>query len=157
VAEVLVREASKNDLPAVVSLWQELALFHAKREKSFHLSPDARTKFTKHRKEVFGRENTHLAVAVRRGKVIAYCSSQIDTLPPIFDRARVGQIVDMCVTARCRRRGVGRLLFDDARQWFRSNGIDRIEVVFAKANEVSTAFWLGLGFREFTEKRYLEI
>lgn len=155
---ITVREATRRDLSAIASLWIELALFHAKREKSFRLGPNAKAKFAKHQNESFGRENTRIAVTEHRGKIIGYCSMRIDAIPPMFDRtARVGQIVDMCVTARCRRHGVGRLLFGDARAWFRSQGIDRIEVVFAKANEISTAFWLGLGFKEFTEKRYLEI
>ena len=75
----------------------------------------------------------------------------IGQYPPVYERREYGSITDLAVTAEFRRRGVGRRLFEAARDWFASGGLDRLEVRVATTNELSTAFWRGLGFEPYME------
>ena len=121
------------------------------------MAPGAKAKQAAHKARALRRRDARLTVAEENGRVIGFCMSLLIARPPIYVDPRAVQILDMCVTARCRRRGVGHLLFEDVMKWARSRRIKRIEVTFAPSNEISSRFWPGLGFRTFTERGYLLI
>jgi len=154
---VVVRRAAKKDIAAIAALSVELARFHEAREKSFKTARGLKSGLAEHKAGQLRRRNVRFAVAQAEGDIIGYCLSVAVQRPPIFKTRRVLHILDMCVTARMRRRGVGHLLFEDAVAWAKSRGIRRIEVAFAPSNEISSRFWPGLGFKTFIESGYLEI
>jgi len=155
---VTIRKATARDIPAITALNMEMMRFHAARDKDFQMTArDARSRLAAHKSAQLRRRNARLTVAGQSGKVIAYCLSVVASRPPIYRVRTMIQVMDMCVAARHRRRGLGRRLFEDAVEWAKSRSIRRIEVSFAPSNELARSFWPSLGFRTFMQRGYLEL
>jgi len=157
---VIIRRAKKEDVPAIVAMNAELLRFHEPLDKSFGIAVSDRALrriLMKHKADRVATRCVRLAVAEYSGKVVGYCFSFATTRLPVGQTRRAVHVQDMCVAARCRRRGIGRALFDDVAHWARSRGITRIEVAFAPANKLSSSFWQGLGFRTYLIDAYLDI
>ena len=67
---------------------------------------------------------------------------------------RRGLIYHMTVSARHRRRGIGKALADAATDALRIQGISKVLLVVMKANESGNAFWETLGFKKRDDLDY---
>ncbi len=66
----------------------------------------------------------------------------------------MGWVDSVGVRERLQRKGVGSMLFQGLLQWFREQGVGRIELSAAVRNERSTRFWRKVGFVPFLEQMY---
>lgn len=96
-------------------------------------------------------------VAEKNGQVVAHILATIQTYPPVFEIDRYGLVMDLAVTTRCRRVGIGQHLFQMVKEWFYSKGMARIEIEVVTANDVSKAFWKKMGFEPYKNTCYLGI
>ena len=154
---VVIRQARKKDVAAILRLWQEMMAFHAAREPFFAISRQGPVKFRKWIEESVKKDGRHLAVAELGAEVVGYSLSVISRYPPVFTRKWYCDIYDFTVTERHRREGIGRALFPDIREWAAAEGIQRIEARVAIANEVSTKFWRAVGLRPYMESLYIDL
>jgi GNAT superfamily N-acetyltransferase len=53
--------------------------------------------------------------------------------------------------------GVGEKIFNEILKWFRSKGMDRIELDITSKNYVSSSFWGKLGFEEYVRTLFRDI
>lgn len=155
--DVTLRDATPDDVPAVVELWKEFMDFHMARDPHFTRAADGAESWAKFLRANMADDASMVAVAEARGELVGYLLAKVAEMPPVFERKVCGQIFDLAVTKRFRRTEIGRRLFERAAEWFESRGIDRIELTVAVSNPVSTAFWRRLGFKRYTERLYLEI
>jgi len=81
----------------------------------------------------------------------------LDKYPPIFQRETCGFVSAMAVTATCRRRGVGEKMLVEIMAWFRSNGVERVELTTTAQNAVASSFWQKQGFKIYMHRLYREI
>ena len=90
-------------------------------------------------------------VCERDGSLLGFCSARIDRAPPIQVEVERAEITDLIVSARERRRGVGRALVERALVWVDERGVERCEVRVARANTEGQHFWRALGFGDLMD------
>lgn len=59
-----------------------------------------------------------------------------------------GYLADMYVLPTYRRQGIGSKLFDSAQEWFRENGVRKVELNVLAKNTVGINFWKSKGFED---------
>jgi ribosomal protein S18 acetylase RimI-like enzyme len=79
------------------------------------------------------------------------CIVRIDRAPPILEETERAEITDLGVRPALRRRGVGRLLVEEAQAWVRDRGVARIEIQVAHGNREGQAFWRSLGYGDLMD------
>ena len=93
----------------------------------------------------------------KKRAIVGYCLAQLRDKPPVFVHRRHGLISDLAVVDSHRRKRIGEGLFQDAREWMKEKGVERIEVRTVSANPASNAFWGKMGFATFAEEKFLGV
>jgi len=88
-------------------------------------------------------------VALDQDRVVGWCEVRRDILP---GRAHTG-LLGMGLRAPYRRRGLGRLLIEQALQAARERGFERIELMVRSPNASAIGLYSQVGFREEGRKR----
>ena len=154
-AEVQIRRAAADDVEALLDLWEELMRYHARLDRRFRATVDAREPFRETLEQWMADESKQVLVAESEGKMIGYTIGHLAENPPIFELRHYGHVSDICVAPEWRRKGIGRKLFGALRNWFRQHGLSVLQLSVAARNPVSQAFWRQMGFEEFTHKMWL--
>ena len=147
----VVREATRQDVPAVVPIWAELMAIHARLDPFFICCEGAAERFAEYIAGNIDKDNWHVLVAEMDGQVVGYLQGSVETCPPVLVTRRYGNVHDMAVTETFRRRGVGRELVRQALSWFRSQGVTRFEVSMSIHNRTAKAFWQSMGFEPYLQ------
>lgn len=151
-----IREAKESDRARVAELFKEMFDFHGQRDPHFTRTESGHNIFANWFVKQIEEDLSLPLVADVGGEVVGYSLGIIRKHPPVFTRRDYGEVNDIAVTERCRRQGIGQLLFEKTRAWFLYNGIHRIETRVATANELSLAFWQKMGFVPYVETLVLE-
>ena len=145
--EISIRKALSEDLNAIVSLWQELMDFHKEIDPYFGRSSDGHVLFRDLVSGHIESDDSCLLVAEEEGGgTVGYSLATLARHLPVFENGYYGAILDIAVTERCRRQGIGERLYRQTESWFKRIGIHRIEVRVAVSNEASAAFWWKMDF-----------
>ncbi len=152
----MIREATRQDVPGITELWKELTDFHSARDPYYQRSPKGHADWAQFAEGVIDGENGAIFIAEHARSTVGYCLALVQERPPIFLKRRYGEILDIAVTAKHRREGVGETLLNAAVAWFREQGLCRVELRVSTQNEVSTAFWKGMGFAAYVETMFRE-
>jgi [ribosomal protein S18]-alanine N-acetyltransferase len=127
-----IREAQWEDVDQVAAL-----------ENASFPSP-WRREFFESELEAEGRFNR---VARAGGRIVAYCFSMY-----FFEEMHVNKIA---VAAAWRRRGVAKMLMDDAMAFARGRGVATVALEVRESNQAARAFYAALGFEErYRRPRY---
>ena len=149
-----VRRAASGDVPAMVELWWEYMEFHRSRDPYYAITRDARGCWSRYVRGHLRSRNSLVLVAEVSGRIAGFCLAEVAHRPPVMKSARrYGAILDLAVTARDRRSGLGRRLFEECSGWFAARGLRRMELRVAGTNPVAGAFWKKMGFRPHVEIR----
>lgn len=139
-------------------LWEELMDYHLRLDERFKRGDKSRDAFLRYLKNTTLRSPDHfLYVAERDGAMVGFLIGRIEYGGPIFENPDFGYITDACVAPACRRTGVGKLLFDEARAWFRKRNLPCVRVSVSTENEAAMAFWREVGFRPFMERLWYDL
>jgi ribosomal protein S18 acetylase RimI-like enzyme len=153
--EVRVRRAAEPDVEVVLDLWVEMMSYHARLDRRFQPTVDAREAFRDTLQQWMADESKRVLVAEQQGDVIGYIIGHLAENPPIFELRHYGHVSDICVAPDWRRRGVGRQLFAALHDWLHEHGLSVVQLSVAARNSVSQAFWHEMGFEDFTHKLWL--
>ena len=153
----VVRKAVGEDIPGVLELWKELMDFHRDIDPMFTRSPRGVDNFLKHLMELLDGPDTALFVSEENGKLTGYLLATVNKYPPVFMKESYGMISDAVVTASRRRMGTGEALVNKASEWFREQGLTRVEMRLLNANMVSSSFWRKMGFQPYLTTLYKEL
>jgi len=153
----VIRPATRRDIPALVALWEELMEFHRQRDPFFTRAPDGGRIFARFVEENIRNESACVLVAVVDSKIVGYCQGMLDRHPPALALSDFGQILDFGVTAEYRRAGIGQQMFQALCEWFRREGMHRVEVRHSTCNEVGAQFWPKMGFQPYLQTLFLEL
>ncbi len=155
-SNLTIRKAKPSDLAEVVELWKELMDFHRELDPLYTCSEDGPDNFLKWIKKQMKIEDAELIVADVSGNVIGYAKIEIAKYPPVFEKKKYGMISDVAVSKKYRRRGIGRILFEESIKWFSEHKIDRIELRVSNANDIAQGFWNKMGFKPYMTTMYKE-
>jgi ribosomal protein S18 acetylase RimI-like enzyme len=144
-----IREARRQDIPAITALWQEMMDFHRAQDARFRFAANAPREFEKHILATLRSRDALILVAESEGKVVAYVLGEVHTRKPLYPVGRYGFISDLSVQASNQRRGIGRALVEEMTQWLRRKGVTTIELFAAVDNPDSMAFWHAMGYTDF--------
>jgi ribosomal protein S18 acetylase RimI-like enzyme len=143
---VKIREAREDELLKVAGLWGKFMSFNEDFNVSFKIKKKALEIFSKEMIEKRQDKNCRLAVAESDRNIIGFCFSYVSHKPKYFTIDKFGFIGDLYVEPEYRRRGIGRMLVDDAMSFFSRRKITQIELLVARKNEETIKFWESLGF-----------
>jgi len=136
----VIRPATRRDIPALVALWEELMDFHQARDPFFTRSANGGHIFARFVEENIRNDGACVLVATLDGKIVGYCQGILDRHPPALAESDFGQILDFGVTAEYRRAGIGALMLQALCEWFRREGVRRVEVRHSTHNEMGAHF-----------------
>ena len=152
-----VRRARAEDLEPVLDLWQEMMDYHARLDGRFMPAADGRQAFRPTVEAWMADEEWRVLVAVADGQVVGYTIGHVAENPPVLATPRFGYVTDICVSADCRRRGVGRRLFKTLSSWFKRRGLAVAQLNVAAFNPTSQAFWRTMGFSDYLDRMWLDL
>jgi GNAT superfamily N-acetyltransferase len=155
---ITIIEAEEKHIPDVSRLWKEFIQFHIDVEPIWIPAEDAEQgQREEQTKPLMASDKGLVLVAMDGDEVIGYSISEIKPPPRGSARTEYGYIHHMAVTDQFRRTGVGEQMFNDILKWFKSKGMDRIELDITSKNYVASSFWGKLGFEEYVRTLFLEI
>ena len=140
-ADVIFRDATRADLPAVVALLVDDALGATREELTDPLHPGYGAGF----EAIAANPNDRLVVAEQDGVVVGCL--QLSFIAGISHRgAWRGQIEGVRVSADLRGQGVGRRFMEWAIEQCRAKGCRMVQLTTNNAREDAHRFYRGLGF-----------
>jgi putative acetyltransferase len=149
---IRVRPAGPGDASALVALAEEVG----REGGRWILATETWRSITDERRylrTVQRHPDAVVLVAEDEGRIVARLSLSRDPHPSSRHVADLGLMVD----ERFRRRGIGRLLLDEAVTWARASGIHKLELHVFPWNEPALALYESYGFeREGYRKRHYD-
>lgn len=146
-AELRVREAAPEDLPAVGAAWLKLQRFHQSLGLAFSVGEGIQEKWLASFQRTLGRFS-FLWVVGEPGKPTAFLLARLKQSPAFLGGLLVGEISDLYVEESLRGSGAGTQLAEVAMRKFRELGVHSIEVQIQAGNDSGLAFWIKQGFKQ---------
>jgi ribosomal protein S18 acetylase RimI-like enzyme len=139
-----VRQATPEDVPALVALFQELDRMQSD-WRVFTPRPGFYDEVGTKYRDAMSTENAVVLVAEDEGEVLGMAYGEV-RIPSRFSDERALELSGVTVRAGYRGRGVGRALVAEAARFAGEAGVDWIELKTFAPNQGAMAFWEGLGF-----------
>jgi ribosomal protein S18 acetylase RimI-like enzyme len=141
--------AADSHVPEIVEIWKEFMDYHGDIDPFFKRRKDGHKNFEKFVRELIKSEESLILAALDVDKLLGYSISIISKYPPVFHYDKYGLIQDMAVRAEHRGSGVGEAMLKETFNWFKSKGIERIELRVISGNRMGYNFWKKHGFRDY--------
>lgn len=154
---VVIRLATRRDVPAMARLWQEKMVIQQQTDRRFSLSPDGQALWSDAVAQWLDHDDYTLYVADHADTIVGYIVGCVEAAPPGLLPARVGVVVDLAVGVHSNQPGLGQRLLEPLREWLVQQGISRVIVSVSRRRPVEQAFWRALGASELSEVFWLKL
>jgi GNAT superfamily N-acetyltransferase len=141
---VKVRQATLEDVPALVALFQELDRMQSD-WRVFTPRPGFYDEVGLKYREAMSTENAVVLVAEDEGEIVGMSYGEV-RIPSRFSDERALELSGVVVRTGYRGRGVGRALVQEAARFAGELGVEWVELKTFAPNQGAMAFWEGLGF-----------
>jgi GNAT superfamily N-acetyltransferase len=141
---VKVRQATPEDVPALVALFQELDRMQSD-WRVFTPRPGFYDEVGAKYQEAMQTENAVVLVAEDEGEIVGMAYGEV-RIPSRFSDERALELSGVVVRTGYRGRGVGRALVQEAARFAGEMGVEWVELKTFAPNQGAMAFWEGLGF-----------
>jgi GNAT superfamily N-acetyltransferase len=141
---VKVRQATPEDVPALVALFQELDRMQSD-WRVFTPRPGFYDEVGLKYREAMSTENAVVLVADDEGEIMGMAYGEV-RVPSRFSDERALELSGVVVRTGYRGRGVGRALVLEAARFAGELGVEWVELKTFAPNQGAMAFWEGLGF-----------
>jgi ribosomal protein S18 acetylase RimI-like enzyme len=141
---VKVRQATLEDVPALVALFQELDRMQSD-WRVFTPRPGFYDEVGLKYREAMSTENAVVLVAEDEGEIVGMAYGEV-RIPSRFSDERALELSGVGVRTGYRGRGVGRALVQEAARFAGELGVEWVELKTFAPNQGAMAFWEGLGF-----------
>jgi GNAT superfamily N-acetyltransferase len=141
---VKVRQATLEDVPALVALFQELDRMQSD-WRVFTPRPGFYDEVGLKYREAMSTENAVVLVAEDEGEIVGMAYGEV-RVPSRFSDERALELSGVVVRTGYRGRGVGRALVQEAARFAGELGVEWVELKTFAPNQGAMAFWEGLGF-----------
>ena len=150
-------KAEEKHVADIGRLWLEFMHFHAAVDPIFTPRDGAAAGFEKEMvRRLMESEDGLVLVALDGKRAVGYSLAEIRDSPGL-KLEKFGAVDHVAVTAEFRRKGVGEKVLGEIMKWFRSRGIDRVELEVAARNETGYSFWRKHGFTDYRHRLYRQI
>ncbi len=139
-----VRQATPEDVPALVALFQELDRMQSD-WRVFTPRPGFYDEVGAKYREAIGTGNAVVLVAEDEGEVVGMAYGEVH-VPSRFSDERALELSGVVVRTGYRGRGVGRALVHEAARFAKERAIEWVELKTFAPNQGAMAFWEGMGF-----------
>lgn len=159
--EIKIEEAKrKKDINGIVKLQMELADFHKGIDERYYKSGKERKE--KLKKRVLKilekkRKNSKFLIAKIKNRIIGFMVTGIHKPPAYCREEKIGEIYQAYIAKKYRKKGIGKLLFEELLKWFRKRKIKFVEVSVDSRNKIGIAAWKKYDFFEFQKKMRLDL
>ena len=144
-----IRRGREEDVDTVTSLWQSMMEMHCSLDPRFEMAVGSDDAYKAYLRTILDSFDYGLFVAETDGKVIGYCIGMILSNPAVFALPHYGFISECMVADDRQRSGVGKLLWEHVRRWFKRRGMTVIQLNCTPLNEKGYRFWQKVGCTEF--------
>jgi len=142
---VKVRQATPEDVPALVALFQELDRMQSD-WRVFTPRPGFYDEVGLKYREAMSTENAVVVAAEGdEGEIVGMAYGEV-RIPSRFSDERALELSGVVVRTGYRGRGVGRALVQEAARFAGEMGVEWVELKTFAPNQGAMAFWEGLGF-----------
>jgi ribosomal protein S18 acetylase RimI-like enzyme len=141
---VKVRQATPEDVPALVALFQELDRMQSD-WRVFTPRPGFYDEVGLKYREAMSTENAVVLVAEDESEIVGMSYGEV-RVPSRFSDERALELSGVVVRTGYRGRGVGRALVQEAARFAGELGVEWVELKTFAPNQGAMAFWEGLGF-----------
>ncbi|MEW5870903.1 MAG: GNAT family N-acetyltransferase [Chloroflexota bacterium] len=131
---VLYRQATEADLPAVAALYDDLDDFLRKFTYAFPEVENVGEKWLDIFRRTLGRFSV-VYVAEYQGEMVGFILARLKRVPEYLGGVMVGELKDMWVLPKVRRLGIGEKLLRLAIEWCRSQNVHSLEAQIFLGNE----------------------
>ena len=147
----MIVEATPDDIDELFPLWQELMQQHQSYHKVFKTRPnhDHILKAELHTR--LKEKGTQVFVYELEGNWVGMIICQLKQSIKGFELQRKGYIYETIIQKTHRGKGIGKELFETARNWLQDSGADHIELQVSVKNNAAIRFWEELGFTPTTQ------
>lgn len=155
--DVKICPATPNDIPAMAVLWQEKMILQQQVDRRFRLAPDGLTLWSDAAAAWLTNERCRVYIARREDETVGYIIGRVEDTPPGLLPAQVGAVVDMAVGVHSNQSGLGNLLLEPLKDWFRQQGLSQALAYVPHRQPVEQAFWRASGATELTEILWIKL
>ncbi|MGH2454399.1 MAG: GNAT family N-acetyltransferase [bacterium] len=141
--------AGLTEIDPILSLWGELAAYHARLDPAFTPSAEWRSTYAGYLAALVGRGDARVLVARSEERLVGFGVGRITLLPPFFADRRRGFIQDVFTHPDYRRRGVALRLVETLLDWLREEEVGTVELTVATNNAEAIRLWERLGFQSY--------
>lgn len=154
----MVRKSVLSDVPAILELYREQFREMAKLIPDFFKEADQSTRFIE---EIISGEDSDILVYENDGKVVGFILLQAKKRPDfqfiVNSNARYCYIMDIIVTEKCRGKGFGTELMNQAKTWAKERACIFINLNVLTNNTAAISLYERLGFTPKAQEMYCKI
>jgi len=150
-----IRQAKIDDIPQIVRLGKQLFELHVQYDSNYYALEDNFDElFADWAKNYMNHHSQFIIVAeTENSEVIGFVAGFIKSLYTWFRIKSVGHISFMIIDEKFRKIGVGKLLEEQAKNWFKQKNVSYIELYVEESNDIGQKAWSSYDFSPF--KRFL--
>jgi GNAT superfamily N-acetyltransferase len=156
-SELQIRRARVAEIEALVDIWVEMMREHEDLDPAITLNDQAADHYRAYLRYHLLDVDAMIIVAERREEIIGFTLAMKCQNLPMFEPRHYGYISDMAVVPRHRSGGVGKVMFERVREWFRQEGITSLQLQVYDGNQRGRTFWQSLGFRDFISRCWMDL
>ena len=151
-----IRFATKDDIELINKLFTEFYAYNAMQQPKYYVSAKESGKYPN---AIIDSENGDIIVAVVNDVIIGFIHIEVDNTPsyPSVVSHRFACIVDFFVVKQHRKKGIGRLLLEEAKLWAQSRQLEYLELMVLENNEVGQSFYKRENFSTVSQTMRLGI
>lgn len=143
-----IRKVKVQDLPAILNLMRQLIEEHRLLDKYYKPFSQYRELKDYIRESIKDPEKIFLA-AEENNKIIGYFLGAMEEAPYYSSEKKIGAVADAAVEKFSRRKGILRLLFQEALRWFKNKKVKFVELSVDSRNKTAVTAWRNLGFKDY--------
>ncbi len=148
--DFLIRQATHDDIPALLALYREFHEFHVRGVPDRLRIPDRYDDAAYHEQlsDLLADPSACLYLAVHAGVVVGLAEVYLrhDEPHPVTVTHTYGYLQSLIVTEALRGRGIGRRLVASAQRWARERGATEMRLMTWEFAAGPQAFYEGLGY-----------
>ena len=151
----MIVEAFPEDIDELFPLWLELMQHHQGHHKVFKCKPNHEKQLKAEFLSRIREKGTQVFAYEKSGEWVGMIICTIKQGVTGFELNRKGYIAETVIKPTHRSHGIGKELFEAARNWLQDNGADHIELQVSEKNTGALKFWESQGFTPVTKHMVL--